>query len=264
MLALVWFVGGLLWASHTVQSQAEVAQTELQQFSDTLQAGDEVAAKKHLAAGEAALADASGAAGWQQVRIAGGLPYVGDTIADLDHLLAAAGIMTRSGRDAMTVYQKFSGENSQLFSNGRFSIPAIEEAQRSVAHIRTSMDRAEAQLQLVQGDGPRGAQALEKKQSALKQITSLRAEIASLSPLLDAMPAAVGADGKRTYLVAIMNPAEMRASGGAPLSVAFVRFKDGKMSIPLKGATSALTDHERGVLLEPADRQEGPVPAAGR
>ena len=74
VLAVVWFVGGLLWASHTVQSQAEVAQTELQQFSDTLQAGDEVAAKKHLAAGEAALADASGAAGWQQVRIAGGLP----------------------------------------------------------------------------------------------------------------------------------------------------------------------------------------------
>ena len=32
-----------------------------------------------------------------------------------------------------------------------------------------------------------------------------------------------------------MNPAEMRASGGAPLSVAFVRFKDGKMSRPVQG-----------------------------
>ena len=125
------------------------------------------------------------------------------------------------------------------------------------------MDRAEAQLQLVRGDGPRGAQALEKQQSALKQITSLRAELASLSPLLDAMPAAVGADGKRTYLVAIMNPAEMRASGGAPLSVAFVRFKDGKMSIPLKGATSALTRYEPAVPLEPPDREEDPfqIPA---
>jgi len=55
------------------------------------------------------------------------------------------------------------------------------------------------------------------------------------------MPDAVGANGKKMYLVAIMNPAEMRASGGAPLSVAFVRFNDGRMSTPEKGQTSVLT-----------------------
>ena len=91
------------------------------------------------------------------------------------------------------------------------------------------------------GNGPKGAEALAKKQSALHQITSLRAQIVSLAPLLDSMPSAVGADGPKTYLVAIMNPSEMRASGGAPLSVAFVNFDNGKMSLTKKGATSALT-----------------------
>ena len=150
--------------------------------------------------------------------------------------------MTDSARDAMDVYENFSGEDSKLFANQRFSIPAIRQAQHSVKDIEGSLAGAEAELAQVKGDGFKGDDAVAKQKSAMKQITSLRKEIRALTPLLDAMPSAVGADGRKTYLVAIMNPAEMRASGGAPLSVAFVRFKDGKMSTPLKGATSDMTE----------------------
>lgn len=242
---LWWLASGLLSAAHTVQDRAAVAQGELEQFRDTLKAGDEVAARAHLQAGRKALGEAKDAAQESQVRMAANLPWVGSTVHDLDHLLAAADIMTRSGESALKVYENFSGEDSKLFHNGRFSIPAIREAQASVDKIQASMNRAQAQLEQVTGHGPKGDQALAKKQSALRQIRSLRQEIVSLNPLLKAMPDAVGANGKKTYLVAIMNPAEMRASGGTPLGVAFVRFKDGKMSIPLKGQTSALTGMNR-------------------
>jgi hypothetical protein len=238
---LWWLASGLMDAARTVQDKAAVAQGELEQFRDTLKAGDEQAARTHLANGRQALSQAKDAASVSQVRTAQHLPYVGSTVDDLDHLLAAASIMTRSGSSALKVYENFSGEDSKLFSDGRFSIPAIRDAQAAVDRIQQSMNRAEAQLELVSGSGPKGDQALEKKRSALRQIRSLRQEIVSLNPLLKAMPSAVGADGKKTYLVAIMNPAEMRASGGAPLSVAFVRFKDGKMSILDKGQTSQLT-----------------------
>ncbi len=36
-----------------------------------------------------------------------------------------------------------------------------------------------------------------------------------------------------------MNPAEMRGSGGAPLSMAMVVLKNGKLTIPIKGTTSS-------------------------
>jgi hypothetical protein len=236
-----WLATGLLDAARTVQDKAAVAQSELEQFRDTLKNGDEEAARTHLQAGQKALAEAKHAAQASQVRTAENLPYVGSTVHDLDHLLAAADIMTRSGTSALKVYENFSGDDSKLFTNGRFSIPAIRQAQGSVEKIKESMNRAQAELEQVTGHGPKGGQALEKKTSALKQITSLRQEIVSLGPLLDAMPDAVGANGKKMYLVAIMNPAEMRASGGAPLSVAFVRFNDGRMSTPEKGQTSFLT-----------------------
>jgi hypothetical protein len=238
---LLWLVTGLVDSSRTVQAKAAVAQDELQLFRDSLQAGDEVAAKAHLKAGRAALADANEAAAAGQVRTAKGLPFVGPTVEDLDHLLAAAGILTRSAGDALSVYENFSGDDSELFHKGKFSIPAIRQAQQSVDSIKASLVRAKVELNRVSGDGYKGDEALAKKRSVLRQVASLQEEIVSLGPLLDNMPSAVGADGKKTYLVAIMNPAEMRASGGAPLSVAFLRFKDGKMSVPLKGATSGLT-----------------------
>ena len=219
-----------------------MAQSELGLFRDSLKAGDDKAAKAHLRAGEDALGDAVGAAQNGQVRLAKGLPYFGPTIEDLDHLLAAATIMTDSARDAMDVYENFSGDDSKLFADGKFGIPAIRQAQDSVQDIEGSLAGAEAELVQVKGDGFKGGDAVAKQKSAMKQITSLRKEIRALTPLLGAMPNAVGADGRKTYLVAIMNPAEMRASGGAPLSVAFLRFKDGKMSVPRKGATSDMTE----------------------
>ena len=36
---------------------------------------------------------------------------------------------------------------------------------------------------------------------------------------LDALPGVLGAEGDRTYIVAIMNPAELRYSGGATLTL---------------------------------------------
>jgi hypothetical protein len=236
-----WLIGGLIETSRVVQERAAVAQGELQAFRDTLKAGDEKAAEAHLDAGQAALEEAKTAAQADQVRVAADLPYVGNTVADLDHLLVAADIMVGSGRDALVVYKKFSGDDSELFSEGKFSVPAIRDAQDSVAAITESMDLAEAELKQVTGRGPKGDEALAKKKSALDQIASLRAEIGPLEPVLQALPAAVGANGRVKYLVAIMNPAEMRASGGAPLSLMFVSFKNGKMTIPLQGTTSSIT-----------------------
>ena len=100
------------------------------------------------------------------MRLAKGLPFVGPTITDLDHLLAAATIMTNSARDAMDVYENFSGEDSKLFADGQFSIPAIRQAQHSVEDIEGSLAGAEAELVQVKGDGFKGDDAVAKQKSA--------------------------------------------------------------------------------------------------
>jgi hypothetical protein len=59
-----------------------------------------------------------------------------------------------------------------------------------------------------------------------------------LEVIAPVLPDALGANGVRRYLVAIGNQAEMRAAGGAPLTLVLVEFNDGRISIPIKGPTS--------------------------
>ena len=60
----------------------------------------------------------------------------------------------------------------------------------------------------------------------------------SLNSVAPVLPDALGANGVKRYLIAIGNQAEMRASGGAPLSLIMIEFEDGRISIPIKGQTS--------------------------
>lgn len=249
---LVWAGLGTLKAVPVVQERASAAQGELAQFRSTLQAGDSAGARTHLDAGAAAIGQAQTAADRPQVRFAQHVPYVGRTVRDLDHLLAAARTLSSAGGSALTVYEQFSGADSKLFKDNRFSIPAIRSAGASVTALGVALDKADVDLDQVTGTGPRGAQALEKKVSALEQVASLRKQVVGLSPLLAAMPAAVGADGPRTYLITVLNPAESRASGGAPLSVAFVHLDQGTMTIPVQGQTSTLTNGNQPTTFTPA------------
>jgi hypothetical protein len=245
-LLLLWFAIGLFDAARAWQASAGEAQASLLRFRETLKVGDREEAERHLAAARSALDSADVAADRRQVRIASALPYFGSTVDDLDHLLVAARIMTTSATDALDVYRDVAGQDSTLFQNSAFSMPAIRRAQSSVADIAAAMDRAEAELTAVTGRGPKGKQALEKKASAMTQVSAVRAELVGLGPVLEILPAALGENGRKTYLVTVLNPAEMRASGGAPLSVAFIRFTDGRMTVPLKGQTFELTNgHQR-------------------
>ena len=249
---MVWAGLGTLKAVPVIQGQASTAQSELAQFRSTLQTGDSKAAKTHLDAGAAAIGRARAAADTGPLQVAKYVPYVGRTVRDLDHLLAAAGTLSAAGGNALTVYEQFSGADSKLFKDNMFSIPAIRSAGTSVTALGGALDAADVELEQVTGTGPRGAEALAKKQSALDQVASLRSQVVGLAPLLAAMPAAVGADGPRTYLVTVLNPAESRASGGAPLSVAFMKFDQGRLTIPVQGQTSLLTGGNQPHTFTPA------------
>ncbi len=250
---LAWAGLGTVKASSVVQERAGAAQAELARFRGALLAGDAGAARTHLAAGDDALAQAQAAADRPQVRVAGYVPWVGRTVRDLDHLLAAANTLSGAGGDALTVYTQFSGADSTLFRGNVFSVAAIRQASTSVDSLVAALDSAEADLNQVRGEGPRGEQALVKKDAAFVQVTSLREQVSGLAPLLRALPAAVGADTPRTYLVTVLNPAESRASGGAPLSVAFVHLDQGRMTIPVQGQTSVLTNGNQPHVYTPAE-----------
>ena len=76
------------------------------------------------------------------------------------------------------------------------------------------------------------------RDKALSEMEPVQQAVASLEGIAPVLPDALGANGVRRYLVAIGNQAEMRAAGGAPLTLVLVEFNEGRISIPIKGPTS--------------------------
>jgi hypothetical protein len=236
-----WLGGGLVKVYTTGQAKADVAQKQLKLMQKSIKAGDEPGARRHLSIAEQAVNDAEKAARAPQVRVAKWLPYTRGTVSDLDHLLGAASVLINAADNALTVYTEFSGDTSKLFHDGKVNVDALVRGRDAMHQMQAALTKAKSELLSVRGDGPLGNSALKKKRTGLKQIREIRAEIRPYAPVVDALPSALGAEGTRRYLVAVMNPAELRGSGGAPLSVALVVLKNGKLTIPLKGTTSTIT-----------------------
>ena len=70
---------------------------------------------------------------------------------------------------------------------------------------------------------------LQARDAARERIDPLRTTYDEAEPVFEALPDVVGAKGERRYIVAIMNPAELRYSGGATLTLVPMTMTDGKV-----------------------------------
>ncbi len=238
---VTWLGIGLLGASRDIKASADAGQAQLTQFKTAATGGDRATAESYLAAADANLAHARLRARDPQVRVAAHLPILSTPVADLHHLLSAATTIAAAGHSGLDVYSQLSGGSSVIYSNGRFDIPALRSLTVSASAIDMQMASAESDLLQVKGTGLRENGVLTARNSALTQVRSLRKQMTDALPVLRVLPDAVGASGPRNYLVAVMNPAELRASGGAPLSVAELHFDNGQLTRGLTGTTSELT-----------------------
>ncbi len=64
--------------------------------------------------------------------------------------------------------------------------------------------------------------------SALGYLQPVQDSYAKAGPLVASLPSILGSDGPRTYLLAMLNPAEQRYSGGGALSFTTMHFDDGR------------------------------------
>ncbi|NHC16229.1 DUF4012 domain-containing protein, partial [Motilibacter deserti] len=233
-----WMALGLVQSARDIQDSATGAQDELEAFRTQLTAGDRAGAVAHLDAAAAHLSVAHDAADRPQVRIAGYLPVAATAVDDLDHLLTAADETVEAGRTGIDVIGALSGGTGpKVYTDGKFSVPVIRDTTARAEEISRLMLSAERELLKVKGTAPKTERVLEAKETALEQVRELRTQMEAALPVLRTLPAMVGADSPKNYLVAILNPAEMRASGGAPLTVATIGLDNGELKIPAPSAT---------------------------
>ena len=247
---VLWFFVSLAVAVVNVRSSAHDMRHDLQAFRTALARHQEKAAKIWLARAEHSLGDARGSSNGVAVRIAGHVPGTSGQVSDLHHLLSAAQLITTAGHQAITTYDELFGAGGHIVHNERFNLPAMAHAAVGLNNIEATLGQAREQLRkvshglpLINVDGTRDA--------AMRQVATFTARLASLDRVLQVLPAAVGEPTPRNYLLVAFNPAESRASGGAPLSLAELQLNRGVFSVGRQGQTSVVTDRNTHVTWVP-------------
>lgn len=236
------------------RTDLETVAAALEQVAEHLKAGDTVAAREVLDDAQAAAAQAAdhveGPGWWLTSR----LPGVRDdvravrTVTDVtDHL--AQQVLPR------IVEVGDSLEPRRLRpEDGTVAVDSLEEVAAAVfaadAELRAQAARVEEldpeQLTDVL------AEPVALMQERLRDASALTTNTAAAVRLL---PAMLGTEGRRSYLVLFDNNAEIRATGGIPGTYAVVTAEDGKIALEEVGSTSNL-GQPSSLPLAPTDAEK--------
>ena len=191
-------------------------------------------------------------------RLAGAVPFVGRPVVAVRRGVAAA----EEGGQAATLMVDMlrdilgdDGSAASVSSSSKASRPLIHNGGVDLDLIEGLEPRLQIVLRHLRA-GERDIRAIPRipfvpqldrlKAKALDQSAEAitLAERTSLGMRL--LPSFLGAHGTKTYLLAMQNNAEVRATGGALLAYGFVQASDGKLKLTRAGSTLDIGD--RGVV----------------
>lgn len=193
------------------------------------------------------------------------IPGIGPNMRALGGVAASAATSTDGNLGAVvSLAGEFSGSALKP-KNGAIDLKPIAAAAPALAKANTSMQAGLRTADAVSTTGVIGplASAVTQYKTKLDDVAKLTDAGARASALL---PGMLGADGPRTYLLLVLNNAELRASGGIPGSVVEITADQGKLTfgqqssagkfaynapiVPLSTATNQLFGQITGEYLQ--------------
>lgn len=211
---------------------AQGARTDLQAARTSLAAGDVAAAeasvqsaRRHADQVQDAMQGIGGDV-WSLV------PVVGEPVDDVRHLGNALEHLTTAAETALATWPSVSGRDATLFGDGSVDLETLDSLVSAVDEVSTHLDAAQLELGEVRDSSVGvGTRLGEARDEAAAVVTPLASGARRARPLTEVLPELFGADGTRTYLLALLNPSEQRFSGGAPLTVVPMEVAGGTLAM---------------------------------
>lgn len=241
MFALL-LLGFAVWggvAAWRVADGVSRAQEEQQELAAALREQEWEQAGTHSERLSVASASAASAATTLPLRAAAKLPVVGDDVRAIQTTVLAVDVA--SSRVAVPLVQVLQDIASEAATEARVPVAAMQRAAPQVASAAEAAEQALASVEPIRASElhPRLRQPVQEARDGLTQLSE---RTGLLAQALDVLPATLGADDTREYLVVFQNLAEARPTGGIAGAWALVEFDDGR---PTLSATGANDDLER-------------------
>ncbi|MBC9735291.1 DUF4012 domain-containing protein [Nocardioides marmotae] len=186
-------------------------------------------------------------------RALGALPFVGD---DAQGIALASDVIAGLGAKGVDPLIDVSGDLGSIVPrDARVDLDALERLQGPVAEADTAFTDADTRLAGADPDGYVDRLATSFRDLRDKVREAHRA-MSAAATALEVMPAMLGAEGPRDFLLVMQNNAEVRATGGLPGAISVVRAEDGAIELVRQVAGNELGRREQPVLpLTPVERE---------
>lgn len=225
---LLAVAGWMAWQAFQVNQDLQDAVASADRVRAAVEERDTEALQRELddlRASSGAAADRTSGATWSLMRK---MPFVGD---DAEGIAVTSRVIDDLATDGIEPLVTVSDRFDELLpKEGRVNVALVRELADPVAQAARAFEEAEHDLSAQETDGFVGP---------LKdRFVEFRDEVASASDALGSaetatqlLPAMLGGDKERHYLLVFQNNAEIRATGGLPGAVAYLGAKRGKFTL---------------------------------
>lgn len=223
--AAVWLVADALRA----RDELVAARADLATLQSQVRDGDDAGARATIAALQARTRAADRATHGPVWAVAARLPAVGDDVDALRTVASTVDGVARRALPSLLDASRLLDAHELAPVDGRVDLAPLTRAAPGILGADQSMQAAVRQLASIDTahlDG-RVADAVDQVRAGLGDAATTASTAARAVQLL---PAMLGADGTRTYLVLVQNNAEPRATGGIPGVVLLLRAQDGRVT----------------------------------
>ena len=251
LLATIAWVGvrGLL-AKNELEAAVPLAQQVQQQVIDG-EANAAVVTFEQLDAHAQAAESLTSDVVWRAYEL---VPIVGPNLAVVRELASVVAQVSDEGIRPLTELAGKIDPSSLKPVNNTVDLEPLIEVQPTVHAAAVALDVAYARVDKVERSDILGVvrDAVDRLHSAVK---GARDAVQSVDKAVTLLPAMLGADGPRNYLLLFQNPAELRSTGGIPGALALIHTDGGRIDLVQQASTADFTKFEQPVLDLPIETQ---------
>jgi hypothetical protein len=256
VLAAVAVLGVASWQTYRIYADLKGSMTILQQAKSGLADGTLPSADRFYAAARQAnsAADRMEHPG-PTVRLAGLLPGLRGPIRALEAAAPAARAEARVSTDLGDLAHDLLGSGGSrgggiaVYRGGAIDVGLLQGLPPRLAQLTRDIEVLRAEVQRIPSV-PLFGKVDKMKRRAARDTTAAIAVLHRGELGAKLLPGLLGADGTKTYFVAVQNNADQRGTGGAVLGYAIVRFTDGKLQLIRGGGINQIDIKEGGIPVD--------------
>jgi hypothetical protein len=237
---ILWLQAGLIYSVANLALGGYGLQSHLSGAASNVLGGDFETARSEYEAAATSAGLVARSSQSSQLDVVARLPRAATAVDNWRLVASAAEDITASTGGLLNLYGDLSGKGGgpKIFSDGAVDLDRLTDLPDRVNDTATHLRAATTAVSEMTTGGQSASLLRRVQQKALTEMEPVQQAMDALETIAPVLSDALGANGVRRYLVAIDNQAEMRAAGGAPLSLVLVEFDHGRISIPIKGQTS--------------------------